>query len=117
MRHITLDYRKVALAKRRGGGGVRRGRGVEGWGQGWSAQDIHYTIFLLDVMTFNVRNVKEKGSPVSAILPIFNCLSPTLAVRHQGQSGTAGHGLVQGMKICNSLSFSQNCKQGILRQP
>ncbi len=78
---------------------------MEGWGQGWSAQDIHYTIFLLDAMTFNVRNVMEKVSPVSVILPIFNCLSPALAFRHQGQSGTAGHGLVQGMKICNSVRF------------
>ncbi len=47
----------------------------------------------------------EKVSPVSAILPIFNCLSPALAFRHQGQSGTAGHGLAQGMKIRNSVRF------------
>jgi hypothetical protein len=104
MRHITLEYRKVALAKRRGGeegmgGGGGMGTGLE------CARHTLYTIFLLYAMAFNVRNVMEKGSPVSAILPIFNCLSPALAFRHQGQSGTAGHGLVQRMKICNSVIF------------
>jgi hypothetical protein len=37
----------------------------------------------------------EKISPESAFLPVLNCLSLASAFRHQGQPGTAGHGLVR----------------------
>jgi hypothetical protein len=36
-----------------------------------------------------------KVSPASEFLPVFNCLIPASAFWHQGQSGTAGHELVQ----------------------
>jgi hypothetical protein len=42
-----------------------------------------------------------KVSPAPAFLPVVNCLSPESAFRHQGQSKTAGHGLV--VNVSDSL--------------
>ncbi len=36
----------------------------------------------------------RKGSPASAFLPDVGCVRPASVFRHQGQSATAGHGLV-----------------------
>jgi hypothetical protein len=38
---------------------------------------------------------KERVSPASAFLRLVNCVSPASAFRHQGESGTASHGLVR----------------------
>ena len=37
----------------------------------------------------------EKVSMASAFLLVVNSVNPASAFRHQGQSGTAGHGLVR----------------------
>ncbi len=44
----------------------------------------------------------EKVSPASAFLLVVNCVNPAMAFRSQGQSGTAGHGLV--WHCCSALS-------------
>jgi hypothetical protein len=41
-----------------------------------------------------MQECEEKGSPASAFLPVVNCVSLASVFWHQGQSGTAGHGLV-----------------------
>jgi hypothetical protein len=38
---------------------------------------------------------REKGSPASVFLTVVNFVSPASAFRHQGQSLSAGHGLVR----------------------
>jgi hypothetical protein len=46
----------------------------------------------------------QKVSPASAFLPVVSCFSPASALRHQGSSGIAGHGLVRhcpAMLVCN----------------
>jgi hypothetical protein len=50
-----------------------------------------YTSILLVFVMPECRNA-EKISSASAFSPVVNCLSPASAFRHQGQSGTAGHG-------------------------
>ncbi len=106
MLNITLEYRKVALAKRRGG---EEGMGgVEGWGQGWSAQDIQYTIFLLYAMTFNVRNVMEKVRyrPQSGVgIPASG------SVRYRWSRTSPRY---ENMQFCEIYLFR---KIAILRQP
>ncbi len=42
-----------------------------------------------------VETIWPSKRPASAFLPVFNCISPASAFRHQGQSGTSGHGLVR----------------------
>ncbi len=37
---------------------------------------------------------RKKVSRASAFLPTVTCVNPASALRHQGQSGTAGHGIV-----------------------
>ncbi len=48
---------------------------------------------------------RRKVSLASAFLPAVNFFSPASAFRHQGQSGTSGHGLVQH---CPALEISEN---------
>ncbi len=47
----------------------------------------------------------KKVCPASAFLPIFRSLSPASTIRHQGQSGTAGHGLVRHYPAMQSTLF------------
>jgi hypothetical protein len=42
--------------------------------------------------SFINAGMPEKVSSASAFLPEVSCFSPASAFRHQGQSGTAGHG-------------------------
>jgi hypothetical protein len=52
----------------------------------------------------------RKVSPATAFLPAVNFFSPASAFRHQGQSGTAGHGLVRhcpAMQIGVSFPHTQ----------
>ncbi len=53
----------------------------------------------------------EKVSPASTLLPVVNRASPASAFRHQGQCGTAGHGLVRdrfSMKVVNSAYLAED---------
>jgi hypothetical protein len=50
-----------------------------------------WTFILLMFVMPECRNAKTISS-ASAFSPVANCLSPASAFRHQGQSGTAGHG-------------------------
>jgi hypothetical protein len=42
-----------------------------------------------------ILEYRKKVSPASAFLPVVNFVSPASVFWHQGQSGTAGHGLVR----------------------
>jgi hypothetical protein len=41
------------------------------------------------------QNADKKLSPASLVFHSFTTLSPALAFRHHGQSGTAGHRLIR----------------------
>jgi hypothetical protein len=41
------------------------------------------------------RNAGDNLSPASAFFPVVICVNPASAFQRQGQSGTAGHGLVR----------------------
>jgi hypothetical protein len=60
-----------------------------------------YSCFILKNHRYKCRNVREKLSKASAVLPAVNFFSPAPAFR-QGQSGTAGHGLV---RHCPAMLF------------
>ncbi len=65
---------------------------IEGW---W----WWYSCYL---MSKKLVKCWKKVSLASAFLPVVNCLSPASAFRYQGQSGTAGHGLV---RHCPAMQF------------
>jgi hypothetical protein len=46
----------------------------------------------------------EKVSPESEFPPVVNFVRPASVFRHQGQSGTAGHGLV---RHCPAMHFGE----------
>jgi hypothetical protein len=57
---------------------------------------------------------EKRGSSISAFLPEVNFVNPASAFRHQGQSGTAGHGLAQ---LCPVQVKSHFFVQSILVGP
>ncbi len=60
---------------------------------------VHRQLLLVLLVLYDVEksyvNAEMPGKvcPASAVLPAVNFFSPASAFRHQGQFGTAGHGL------------------------
>jgi hypothetical protein len=52
-----------------------------------------------------IPKCRKKVSPASAFLPVVNFVSLASVFRHQGQSGTAGHGLV---RHCPAMHFKHD---------
>jgi hypothetical protein len=63
-------------------------------------------MILINLYDSKCRNtgIPEKVSPKSEFPPVVNFVSPASVFQHQGQSGTAGHGLVQH---CPAMHFGE----------
>jgi hypothetical protein len=51
-------------------------------------------------------NIGKKVSPALAFMPAVSCVNLASAFRQQGQSGTAGHGLVRNCTALHTMKFN-----------